>query len=198
MHPETPFRIAFLVLTAAMVVVRLRAHHAARVHEPGVKNPDEGRAVRMVRWLVLPTWMGITAAWLIAPDTITSFSLPYPAWLRWVGVGVNGLGLALLIWVHETLGRFFSPFLRIRADHELITEGPYQWVRHPMYTSFLLLLAGYALITANVLFTVALGVMLFVVMIHRTPREEAMLQERFGAAWDAYRARTGALLPKLG
>lgn len=198
MHPETPFRVAFLVLSGLMLVVRLRAHRSARVMEPGVQNPDEGLGVRVVRWLVLPVWLGITGAWLVAPDSMTAFYLPYPAWLRWSGVGVTLAALALLIWVHETLGRFFSPFLRIRADHELVTEGPYRRVRHPMYTSFLMLLAGYALITANLLFTVALGVMLFVVMIHRTPREEAMLSARFGPAWDDYRARTGALLPRWG
>lgn len=196
MHPETPFRVAFVLLAAAMVLVRLRAHRQARVLEPGVQNPDEGPAVRTLRWLMVPLWGLITLAWLVTPDSVSALSLPYPSWLRWSGVGVTAAGLALLVWVHHTLGRFFSPYLRIRADHELITEGPYRRVRHPMYTSFLLLLGGFALISANLFFTLALVAMFIIVIVHRTRREEAMLQARFGPAWEAYRDSTGALWPK--
>jgi protein-S-isoprenylcysteine O-methyltransferase Ste14 len=104
--------------------------------------------------------------------------------------------MALLLWVHRTLDRNFSGTLTLQPDHELVVAGPYRWVRHPMYLSFLLLMLALFLLTANVLLG---GLGFFVigaVIVLRTRREEAQLAERFGAEYERYRVRTGALLPK--
>jgi protein-S-isoprenylcysteine O-methyltransferase Ste14 len=66
-----------------------------------------------------------------------------------------------------------------------------------MYTAFLGLATAFALVSANGLFLILPPGMLLAVLVTRTPREEAMLEERFGEEWRAYRARTGALLPRL-
>ena len=53
---------------------------------------------------------------------------------------VAGLGLA--VWARNALGANWSPAVNIKHDHELITRGPYSLVRHPIYTSMLLMFLG--------------------------------------------------------
>lgn len=192
-----PFRIAFLVMAAAMVAVRMTWHLRARVHQPGVANPSEGWWVTPMRILVLPVFLALVGLWLVAPQSIPWLLAPLPAAVRWAGVPVFALGLGLLVWVHWTLGKNFSPYLRIRADHHLVTGGPYRYARHPMYTAFLLLAAGLGLVSAHWLLLVTMPLMIVAIVVFRTPREEAMLEERFGDDWRAYRQRTGALLPRV-
>ena len=43
---------------------------------------------------------------------------------------------------YRALGRLFTFEMSIRDNHELVTDGPYGWVRHPAYTGILLIVAG--------------------------------------------------------
>ena len=79
--------------------------------------------------------------------------------------------------------------------HDLVTDGPYRWIRHPLYTAGLILLAGISLAAANVFmmaFVVLIAGLILSVVI---PKEEAALIERFGEAYRAYRRQTGRLFP---
>lgn len=135
--------------------------------------------------------------YLVAPTTLGVFELSFSDNLRWIGAVLFAIALLLLFWVHRSLNRNFNTVLVLRPDHELVMTGPYRWVRHPMYSAFVVLFSGMFLLSANLLFGVLCSIILFFLLIQRTPREEAQLRERFGAVYDAYHARTGALLPKL-
>jgi protein-S-isoprenylcysteine O-methyltransferase Ste14 len=60
--------------------------------------------------------------------------------LQIVGLAIFALALALMIWAMR-VNRFFSTVVRLQEDrgHELVTGGPYRWVRHPGYIAGLLL-----------------------------------------------------------
>ncbi len=75
-------------------------------------------------------------------------------------------------------------------------HGPYHWVRHPMYTSFILLWVGFLFISTNwfIGFTGILGFAWAIVV--RTPKEEQMMIERFGEEYIVYMKRTGRYLPR--
>ncbi len=193
---ETPVQLTFLLLLGALLVVRMRWHIRAQVLEPGIANPSEGRSVPFIRWVVLPAWVVCIALWIVAPEAIGWALVPLPAVVRWGGAGVVLAGLVLLEWVHRALDTNFSPKLRIRADHAMITHGPYRWVRHPMYTSFLMLMGGYFLLSGHLLILVSGVGMVISILWLRTRREEAMLLSHFGAPYRAYMGRTGALLPR--
>lgn len=84
----------------------------------------------------------------------------------------------------------------MRRDHELVTGGAYARIRHPMYASLWLWAIAQPLLLHNWIagvLVIPAGAALYFV---RTPREEAMMRDRFGSAWDTYAARTGRLLPK--
>jgi protein-S-isoprenylcysteine O-methyltransferase Ste14 len=106
-------------------------------------------------------------------------SLPFPAWLRWVGAALGAASLPLLAWVQTALEKYWSALLHLRQEHKLITNGPYRWVRHPMYTALFTFFIATGLITANLGF-IALDVLAISVLYLRIPKEENMMIEQFG------------------
>jgi len=80
-----------------------------------------------------------------------------------------------------------------RADGHLVQDGPYRWVRHPMYASVLLLAAG-----AAVWLPPGVGALLWLallaVLLVKAGLEERWLLQRY-PAYAAYRQRSWRLLP---
>jgi protein-S-isoprenylcysteine O-methyltransferase Ste14 len=115
--------------------------------------------------------------------------------------GVGAALMTLAIWLywrsHADLGRNWSPSLQLREDHELVTEGVYRYVRHPMYASEWLWGIAQALLLHNWVAGWA-GLALFVPLyVLRVPREERMMLDRFGEEYRAYMNRTGRVVPQL-
>ena len=96
-----------------------------------------------------------------------------------------------------TLGNNLTDTVVTRKAHTLVTGGPYRWVRHPFYLAALAGGVGTALLAANMLI---LGATLagFTLLVLRTPIEERHLADRFGEAYETYRRRVGAFLPRRG
>jgi len=142
---------------------------------------------------------------LAAATALYVFDLPWAPWSfvrlagwpRWAGAGLCLAAVALITLTHRSLDGSFSPTIRLRRHHRLVTTGPYRFVRHPMYSAYLLLFLGAFLLSANwVIGAGGVGVIL-TLMTLRLAEEERRLAGRFGEAWLSYRQSTGAFLPRL-
>jgi protein-S-isoprenylcysteine O-methyltransferase Ste14 len=96
----------------------------------------------------------------------------------------------------RTLGKQWSITARVLESHRLVTEGPYRFVRHPIYTAMLgmLLATGLALSRWEAL-VVAIPLYALGTRI-RIGAEERLLRESFGADFEAYARRVGAFVPR--
>jgi protein-S-isoprenylcysteine O-methyltransferase Ste14 len=131
----------------------------------------------------------------VNPSWLRVLSVPFPDWMRWMGVALATVSFVIYVWSRVTLGKEWSSELRIGEEHHLVTTGPYARIRHPIYAALLSFLASLALISANWLF-VAVLVLSIVDLSLRMPREEQMMIATFGDEYEAYRQRTGRLLPR--
>jgi len=104
---------------------------------------------------------------------------------------VSGLGLA--IWARVHLGRNWGMPMTQRVEPELITSGPYRYVRHPIYTGLLLALFGTALATNLIGLVIAAALSL--VFYYSATVEERNMTAAFPSAYPAYRASTKMLIP---
>lgn len=105
------------------------------------------------------------------------------------------VALLWFIWIHRSLGNNLSLKISIKEEQELVTGGPYRWVRHPMYSAFYLLHLAVFFLTANWFIGVTWLVGLTVIILLRVKREEAMLLAKFGNKYSAYMERTGRFVP---
>ncbi|MBA4798745.1 MAG: isoprenylcysteine carboxylmethyltransferase family protein [Rhizobiales bacterium] len=122
------------------------------------------------------------------------------------GQGIIPLILGLLtgvafLWLfrrsHKDLGKNWSVTLEVREGHQLVTQGVYAHVRHPMYASFLLWGVTQALLIPNWIAGFAGLAAVLALYAVRQSREEAMMRDTFGAEYDAYSARTKRLIPGI-
>ncbi len=103
--------------------------------------------------------------------------------------------LALFVWASATMGRNWSLVARTRSDHELVTAGPFAWMRHPIYTALALVVVALAVALGHVTqLLVALPVFAVGTWL-RVRIEERLLRTMFGAAHDAYAARVKRFVP---
>lgn len=137
----------------------------------------------IVLWRPLPLWLSPAArASTLALGVLLYFS-----------------GLGLWVWGRVTLGRMFgvssSLGAQLYSDHQLITHGPFAFVRHPMYLGLIVAALGALLVYrtwgAAVLFANFLALSL------RARREEEALAAQFGEAWRAYRRRVPGWVPRI-
>ncbi|GGS15256.1 methyltransferase family protein [Deinococcus knuensis] len=105
-------------------------------------------------------------------------------------------GLTLLVWSGRTLGRNLTPLPTPVADGTLVQRGPYRFVRHPIYTALLLLAGGWTVARGGRV-SVAGTLLLAGLLRHKAGIEDTALAGRH-PAHAAYRAHTGAFLPRTG
>lgn len=124
--------------------------------------------------------------------------LPGAPWKLWAAVGaaLTLLGLLFAVWARIYLGRNWSGVAAVKADHELVTGGPYSWARHPIYSGLALALVGTALAIGQWRGVLAV-VLALIAIVHRVRVEEGFMRQQFGAAYDAYARRVRALIPGL-
>jgi protein-S-isoprenylcysteine O-methyltransferase Ste14 len=113
--------------------------------------------------------------------------------LQVLGVALLVSGLALAVWARIYLGRNWGMPMSKKDEPELVTSGPYRFVRHPIYSGLLLAVLGTALAT-NLLGLIAL-VLLATYFLYSATVEERLLSTSFPAAYPAYRAKTKMVIP---
>jgi protein-S-isoprenylcysteine O-methyltransferase len=110
-----------------------------------------------------------------------------------LALGSAWLGAAAI----RTLGKQWSLQARIIQDHDLITTGPYRFVRHPIYAAMLGLLLGTGLAFSR---PVGLGAGLLTFLVGTALRvrvEERLLRATFGETYDAYARQVPAVVPRV-
>lgn len=115
---------------------------------------------------------------------------------RWLGLVLCGFGFALELSSRVTLGRMYSGAVTIQKGHQLITTGPYCYIRHPVYLGITCFVFGSSLLFHS---WIGLAVMIPIVvdLLFRIKDEEAILHKEFGQEWEAYRKRAWRFIPYL-
>jgi protein-S-isoprenylcysteine O-methyltransferase Ste14 len=153
----------------------------------GVK---EGRASR--RRIPLNGLTALSVILLVRVLRGGSLAVHGPA-LGAIGAVVFVAGIALAIWARVHLGRNWGMPMTQKAEPELVTSGPYQFVRHPVYSGLLVGVLGTALVTnlIGLIIVVILGGYFY----YSASVEEKNLTATFPTAYPAYRASTKMLIP---
>jgi protein-S-isoprenylcysteine O-methyltransferase Ste14 len=114
-----------------------------------------------------------------------------------IGVVMLISGIAIRWTAIHTLGKFFTPQVVIKQNHQLVRAGLYRYLRHPAYTGALLAHLGLGLSFANWV-SLALSSLPFLIAAwYRMRVEEVALSDAFGAEYLDYRRQTKRLIPGI-
>jgi protein-S-isoprenylcysteine O-methyltransferase Ste14 len=190
------FRYSFAFILIAAFGMSSFFRRRARQTGAIPRSRDGGRILFLRLFFAAPFFLAMVA-YIVNPDWMAWSAMPLPAGIRWAGVAVGLAALPLLYWVLSSIGRNISETVLTKADHQLVTHGPYRWVRHPLYTVATVAFLALGLIAANA-FILGMSLVVFAaVALLVVPREEAELSAKFGAAYQDYRRRTGGLFPRF-
>lgn len=153
---------------------------------------DRGTAAQIV-WSVYATqFFGV----------IEAIYFRFPGSFHWDAVSSVSLalmlaGLGLRTWAILTLGRYFTWFITVYDDHQVIRSGPFRFIRHPAYGgAWILFVANLVFLHAWIGATASAAFQLFA-YIRRIRYEEAMMVDRLGDSYQRYRREVRALIPLL-
>ena len=167
--------------------------------------------------------MGVTTAFIVALFT-EMYGFPLTIYILTAWLGGNypvlnpfshasghlwltffGGGPTMMVWIHIiSNGLMIAGFLIMSASWqkihaaqgELVTGGPYRYVRHPQYSGLFLIIIG-LLIQWPTIITALMSPVLFYVYYRLSRREEAEVGAQFGDRYRQYQARTPMFIPKL-
>jgi len=147
-------------------------------------------------WIVLPYLALVRSAGLVGNVPAFARSDSY-ALLRWVAAigGVVCLLLTSVCW--SRMGRHWRMDVPLKGEVPLITDGPFRYVRHPIYTLSMLLMICSAVVVPTVPM-LGIAIVHFVLMQLKARHEERHLLRLHGEAYRSYLARTGRFFPKRG
>ena len=195
MNDDRLFRLILLAGFVIFMPIGIYHRLKARTGEK-LDRRQEGMFILIGLRLVGLAGMAGLIAYLIDPACMAWAAVPLPVWLRWTGVGLALIAGSLLVWMFRTLGRNLTDTVVTRKQHTLVTNGPYRWVRHPLYSSAALAIIGNSLIAANWFIFVA-GCLVLLMLVIRTRKEEQNLIAKFGDDYRNYMQRTGRFVPRL-
>jgi protein-S-isoprenylcysteine O-methyltransferase Ste14 len=191
---ETNYRIAFGILWFFYFLTRL--YFQGKVKRGREYTLTNARQEKILYQLFALAFLLLLFYFLTPWVDFASLSLP--AWLRWGGCLVTIAGISLFAWAHQALGQNWTAVLALSDGHWLVQNGPYTYVRHPMYTAFYIIGIGFLFLSSNWLVGVIYLLPLTLMVAMRIGLEEKMMLERFGEPYRQYMERTGRLLPRLG
>jgi len=168
-----------------------------RIHETFFARKGQRRGAIIARWSIVPLTIVHVSIWLLA-------SLQWLYLQTKLNLIVAGSGVSLWIaafivrhWAIKTLGPYDSPHIQFCEQHQLVSTGPYSWVRHPRYLATFVEIPSFCL-ALNAYSAAFLSILLYYpLLILRISLEEKALAEYFGPRYAEYRQRIPALLPKL-
>jgi len=191
------FRLPFIVVFVGMMSICGYFRYRARQSGEAIPRTSEGALLLLARLLcAAPLYLPIFA-YMLNPDCMSWADLPLPTWLRWLAATVGLAALPLLYWLFSSIGRNISETTLTKEKHQLVTHGPFHWVRHPLYLVATVALISMGILAANWFMLTMACLALVGIMVFIIPREEAQLIRKFGPEYHEYMRRTGRFVPRL-
>jgi protein-S-isoprenylcysteine O-methyltransferase Ste14 len=189
-----PWNLVFLIGFIVYVGIRGVFKQRTKCNEQAVSRVDAVEKILMA--IVIPGGLLLPLIYLFTP-WLAFADYRLPSIVPWFGAVLMIAALWLFYRAHADLGQNWSVTLELRKGHQLVSQGVYRLIRHPMYASIWLWCLAQGLLLENWLAgwyaLAAFALMYFI----RTPREERMMCESFGQEYRNYMRQTGRLFPRI-
>lgn len=148
----------------------------------------------------LPVWISVITIFLLILGIFQIGTIEYTSknfYLRVSGLVIYLAFSWLQVWAYKSLGENYSQHIIIFKDHQLVTKGPYRFIRHPQYISqFVIDVCGGIAVLSYLLIPIA--IIELPVLILRAAFEDRLLAKNFKESFVQYKKKTGFVIPFIG
>jgi len=194
MNLESVFRGLFVLSGVAMLCIRVYYQRRARQGSGQVAIREKGWSL-VAGSLAALTTLVFGAEYIFFPGAFAWAYVQYPDGLRWLGALALVVGITLLGLSHHHLGKSFHSFVVTKENQVFVESGPYRWIRHPIYTAFIINYIGGGLLAGSWVLTFVPVLLYGVLVVLRVKNEEQAMLEQFGQVYADYMQRTSRFLP---
>jgi protein-S-isoprenylcysteine O-methyltransferase Ste14 len=131
----------------------------------------------------------------------------YKGWLNWstvldlalqvAGLGLWALGIAVGLWAARAMGGY-GAVSGVTVGHQLVSDGPYRYVRHPIYSALIAIAVGTTLVFRSYLLLVVAALSVYAHLWWAAAEEKLLSSpEGLGDDYRSYASRTGRFLPRM-
>ncbi len=156
-------------------------------------NGGSGRSLYTIITII------ITLTIMLQPVFLPHLSLRLSAWwftaMQVGGVVLTIVGLMILIWARLHIGQYYTEYIEVQENHQVITTGPYAYVRHPIFTAFFLVAFGWLLVNPSIS-TALIFAYTLIDYIGAAKQEEKLLLEQ-ASGYAEYTIRTPRFFPQI-
>jgi len=177
--------------------------------------------IRLLWMLIMTVWLGLAfesneavqikrdrrsdvAVWIVSIGWVVLLLprfnglqlIPRIMFIRIIGSALTITGLAFALWARLFLGSNWDAFISLRLRHKLLRTGPYAIVRHPIYSGFMIALAGSILNFGHLRSFIA-ATMVILAWVYKSGLEEAFMRNHFGIEYDQYCHNVKRFIPKV-
>jgi protein-S-isoprenylcysteine O-methyltransferase Ste14 len=200
MSPNIHYLLRIVVIATGLVAIL--APVARVLYAAGrAKGRTTGGGSVFRRWpaIVCITSIFLTIGILLWKPLFLPLTVSIENILSWIGFVVYLPAVSLYIWGFFTLGAQFGVSSVTGADlysnHHFIKNGPYRFVRHPMYLAVILAAIGAFLFFLTWAMLIFLPMSLVVIV--RAHQEENLMEAEYGEEWQAYKERVPMWIPRM-
>jgi protein-S-isoprenylcysteine O-methyltransferase Ste14 len=183
----------------AGVVIQARRIRRQIGRSPNVRPRGAKEKVLWLGWfLVILAWIGQPLILGASTNTLGLKLLTillHPAGLV-IGLAMVILGYAGTLWTYAAMGNNWRMGVNAKERTALVCNGPFQWVRHPIYLLQMVMLAGAALLLPTPI-SFATLLLHYICAQLKARDEEKYLENVHGRAYREYSSHTGGLFPRL-
>ncbi|CAN7649312.1 methyltransferase family protein [Mesorhizobium caraganae] len=171
----------FSIATIGQYVWSMRAHFQPQAMSPGA--------------MAISAAVIATALFFLAILWIQS----QPVSAKLTGLAVELASSALFWWAIATSRKARLRFIFAPDDpHSLLTDGPYGYVRHPFYTSYIIFWIGWGIATWSIWAVVPVAGIAILYVFAALDEEKKFSRTPLADSYKAYRGRAGLFWPRLG
>ena len=141
---------------------------------------------------------GIAAPSLDLADLLDPVGALDRQWLQWIGAGIFVFGLCATLVAQEAMGRSWRIGVDASERTDLVTSGPFQVVRNPIFAAMLPASLGLVLMVPNVVALASFVALVVALEIQTRLVEEPYLLRTHGATYARYARAVGRFVPGVG
>lgn len=185
-----------IIFLCGMVLQIILRSYYVQYYDPGPNKHYFNKRERLYLFFIFAGFQFLPLLYVFS-TWFAFFDYTLPQWMGIPAAMLYVFGIWLFFRSHSDLGRFWSPGLEIKEDHQLVTGGVFKWVRHPMYTAFVVIAIAQIFMLQNWVIGPAFLLSAIPFYLQRVPREEKMLIKKFGARYLDYSSKTGEIFPRI-